>query len=253
MLNWQRLLKSLALAVLFAAGVLAVGLLIPVCGLLGARRRRTVRDKIAMAWCRTAARVLGLRVQTLGQPLAHGVWAANHVSWLDVITLAGRQPLCFVAKREVAAWPVVGYLARQIGTLFVDRGNAAANRKVADAMTHRLRQRETLVLFPEGTTTSGDRVLRFHARLFKPALAANAPVQPVAIAYQGAAAGKVPFIGDDEFLSHLWALLAEPEIAAVVHYGNAVTGAATRDHLARTTRHDIAVRLGFATLTSNHI
>lgn len=232
------------LAALFAAGVCAVALLLPASRVLGLARQRRVRDFINRAWCGTAAGVLGLRVACRGEAPITGVVAANHISWLDVIVLGMHRPLTFVAKSEVAAWPVIGYLAGQAGALFVQRGDARANRLLAEQMCWRLRRRETVVLFPEGTTSRGDRVLRFHPRLFKPALAVQVPVQPVAIAYLGAASAKVPFVEDDEFLPHLWALLAEREIAAEVHYGAPIGHAVSRDELARQARLCVAAQLG---------
>ncbi|BBL70416.1 1-acyl-sn-glycerol-3-phosphate acyltransferase [Methylogaea oryzae] len=231
------------LAALFAAGVGAVSLLLPACRVLGAARQRRVRDRVTQSWCGAAARILGLRVVRQGDASVAGIMAANHISWLDVIVLGMHTPLTFVPKSEVAAWPVIGYLARQSGALFIQRGNAAATRSLTEQICWRLRRQETVVLFPEGTTSRGDRVLRFHPRLFQAALTAKAPVQPVAIAYLGPAAAKAPFVDDDEFLSHLWALLAEPEIAASVHYGNPIANAASRDQLARQARLCIAGRL----------
>lgn len=241
----RRWYRSVLLALLFAAGILSFAVALPAVRCLGQARARRARDFIQTAWCRTAARILGLRVACHGEPPVDGIMAANHISWLDVVVLGTCRPLTFLAKSEVAAWPVVGYLARQTGTLFVRRGDAAANRLLAEQMCRRIHLQETLVLFPEGTTSRGDRLLKFHARLFQPALALKQAVQPVAIAYAGTAAAKVPFVDDDEFLPHLWALLAEPEISAVLHFGRPINHAATRDELAETAWRAIAARLGF--------
>lgn len=231
---------------LFAGGALIVALLFPACALMPAERGLAARGRLSLLWYRAACRLLGLRVRVLGQPLGWGVLAANHISWLDIIALGSRQPLNFVAKSEVADWPVLGYLARQSGTLFIRRGDAAANRPMAQAMAERLGQGETVVLFPEGTTTRGDRVLRFHARLFQPAMAASAPVQPVAIEYRGAAAPHIPFVDDDDFLPHLLRLLLEPEIQVVLHYGSVLDSGLARDELAKSAQRHVQQVLGLA-------
>lgn len=244
---WQQWLKALLLASLFAAGAFAVTLLFPVCSGLGPRRGRSAREAIAKTWHRAVASALCLRVSHQGRPAPQGLLAANHLSWLDVVAIGMDCPALFVAKSEVAGWPVIGYLARRTGTLFLNRGDGHASSQLAETMAWSLRRGERLALFPEGTTSRGGMVLKFHARLLQPAITARATVQPVAIVYHGSASALVPFVDDDAFLPHLWRLLAQREIRADVRYGPMLHGIASRDELARRSREWIEGSMGLET------
>jgi len=167
------------------------------------------------------------------------LWIANHISWLDVVVLGAQTPLTFIAKSEIAAWPVVGLLARLSGMLFVERGRPSRSGGTVASMGERLRRGETLLLFPEGTTTRGKSVARFHSSLFQAALDAAAPVVPVAVSYRGSHAEIVPFVGDDAFVPHLWRLLGARGIEVHLAAGPCLTGAADREHLARQARESV--------------
>ncbi len=174
-----------------------------------------------------------------------GLWVANHISWLDIVIIGAQSPVTFIAKSEVAGWPVLGFLARHIGTLFVYRGDAEQNREIAETMSWSLRQGKRLVLFPEGTTTTGDRVLRFHAKLYQPAARVGSPVQAIAIAYDGAARDGAPFIGEDDFLPHLIRLLALERIDVRLTYCPPLAAnRLNRDTLAAQTRRQVEAALG---------
>ncbi|WP_348757833.1 lysophospholipid acyltransferase family protein [Candidatus Methylocalor cossyra] len=205
----RKYLKAILVGLAFVAGLAAVTLLFPGARLLGHRVSEAVRGRITVLWYRSVARLLNLRIRCFGELMpTPGLVVSNHVSWLDIVALGSQAPLDFIAKREVADWPVVGYLGRRTGTLFVRRGDSHSTRSTAEEMVWRLKRGRRLALFPEGTSSSGEGVLHFHPRLFQPALMANLPVQAVAIAYRGAARPVAPFVGDDAFLPHLWRLLA---------------------------------------------
>jgi lyso-ornithine lipid O-acyltransferase len=150
---------------------------------------------------------------------------SNHVSWLDIVVLGGLVPLSFVAKSEVAGWPVIGTLARLQRTIFVDRVRRSATADIARCMGHRLVAGDTIVLFGEGTTGDGNRVLPFRPALLaavREAMSASgaaaAPIlmQPLSIAYSaldGLPLGRadrpsVAWYGDMSFGSHLARLLS---------------------------------------------
>jgi 1-acyl-sn-glycerol-3-phosphate acyltransferase len=138
-----------------------------------------------------AARALGARVTISGRPLPrHVLIVANHVSWMDILVLGGATGAAFVSKDAVARWPVVGWLARIGGTIFIRRENRAAARGQADALAQALASGRPAALFPEGTTGDGITLAPFRASLFA-AVAPPPPgvrVQPVAILYGDAAA-----------------------------------------------------------------
>ncbi|GGE75541.1 lysophospholipid acyltransferase family protein [Sphingomonas prati] len=136
-----------------------------------------------------AARRLGADVTIAGTPLKSNVlYVANHLSWFDILTMGGATGTAFVSKEEVAAWPIVGWLARIGGTIFIARTSRAAARSQADALTAALATGRPATLFPEGETNDGTQILPFRAALFGAAPAAGVAVQPVAIDYGQAAA-----------------------------------------------------------------
>ena len=181
---------------------------------------------------RLAAAVLGLRVRQIGAMSQHRplLIVANHTSWLDIVTLGSIAPVSFIAKSEVAGWPFVRTLARLHRTAFVDRARRAATRKAADSIGARLAQGDAMVLFAEGTTSSGDRVLPFRSALFGAAQAtglAGARAQPAAVAYtrrRGLPPGRagrpaIAWYGAMDLAPHLWGLLQGGGLDAVVVWG----------------------------------
>jgi len=140
-----------------------------------------------MHYHRLVLRILGVRLKIVGQPLKQGptLIASNHASWLDIPVLSAVAPLSFIAKREVNGWPFFGSLARLQRTVFVHRDRRHATGNSRDEMQERLKAGDTLVLFPEGTSSDGSRVLPFKSAFFGAAEFPGVLVQPVTIAYAG--------------------------------------------------------------------
>ncbi len=156
-------------------------------------RRRIAPSPWVRRFLRGAARDFGLRVTVAGEPLDRNVlFLANHISWLDILALGGATGAAFVSKDDVAGWPLVGWLAREAGTIFIHRQSRAAVRGQADALSEALGEGRPVALFPEGTTGKGDALLPFRASLLAAVerAAAGLMVQPVAIDY-GAAAREI--------------------------------------------------------------
>jgi 1-acyl-sn-glycerol-3-phosphate acyltransferase len=235
----MRWFKAAGVLAAFAFGLVAVGLVFPLTDhwLPGT----DARGRLQVCWFRALCRILGVSAPSLPVAGTGGrLWVANHVSWLDVVVLGARAPLTFVAKSEIAAWPVVGFLARRTGVLFVERGRPSRSGGMVAAMAERLRRGETLLLFPEGTTTRGGQAARFHSSLFQAALDTAVPVQPVAISYAGPGADHVPFVGDDAFVPHLWRLLGAGGVEARLAWGCPLAGDTERDVLARQARERVS-------------
>ena len=128
--------------------------------------------------------LLGLRVAKLGEPLdAPVLLVANHISWLDILAVGGNVEVGFIAKSEIAGWPLVGWLASIGGSVFVARERRSSTRDQADAVVLALRENRRVLLFAEGGTGDGIDILPFRAPLFVSAIEAGVPVQPVAIDY----------------------------------------------------------------------
>lgn len=244
MASFRLWFRGTLIACMFLLGLLAVWAVMPAMRRCLGLRAEPWCVAIIRGWNRGVSRILKLRLSVTGRPdPAAGLTVANHISWLDIIALGAIKPLVFVAKEEVAHWPVMGALARGIGTLFIRRGDPEQAAVTLEAMTWQLRRGVNLVLFPEGTTTRGDQVLRFHGKLLLPAQLAGANVQAVALRYRGPAAEVAPFIGDDAFLPHLLRVLALPFVELELHFCPALPVGLRRDQLARTTRRQIEEKL----------
>lgn len=169
----------------------------------------TVRE-----WHRRALELVGVEVRIHGTPATGAtLFVSNHVSWLDIGALSTVVDAGFIGKQELARWPVLGFLIRRGGTIFIDRGNHDAASRVADEMTRRLARGDRVAVFPEGTTSDGSDVRRFHPRLLEAAQRTGVPVQPVALVYDSPCAA---FIDDEPFLRHLWRILGQPGIGVDV-------------------------------------
>ncbi len=166
---------------------------------------RSYQRPVIRWWHRRFCDILDLDIRVHGtQESQHAMWISNHVSWLDIPVLGARFPVYFLSKAEVAKWPVVGWLARTAGTLFIQRGSGDAS-KVESGLVEHLQAGRNVLFFPEGTTTDGERIKRFFHKLFGAAVKAKVPLQPVLICYRDEhdeLHPHAPFIGDDEFLDH---------------------------------------------------
>lgn len=247
----RRLARGAAVTMHLALAAVLVGLwLLPLRCLLNRRLATQHRQRLVRRWTRGLLHILGVRLKTSGQAIrAPALVVANHISWLDIPCLLAAQDVRFVAKTDVARWPLIGWLAGGIGTLFLARGSGAG--LVADGMTFALVAGERVAIFPEGTSSDGRCVLPFHARLYQAAIRATVPVQAVAIRYPLAPDSTnplVPFVGHDHFIRHLWRLLGEREIVAQLDFCPPLASKdVTRRQLAEQSRDQIA-----AVLTNGH-
>lgn len=148
--------------------------------------------------------------------------ACNHVSWIDIWLINAVCPSLFVAKAEIRQWPLVGWLAARVGTLFIERARRADTRRVNDRIAARLSVvGERISVFPEGTTTDGSIVLPFHASLFQPAVAAHARVYPLALRYRdatGARSDAPAYTGDLSLIASMWRIAGARDLRAELHF-----------------------------------
>ncbi|MFI4987647.1 MAG: lysophospholipid acyltransferase family protein [Alphaproteobacteria bacterium] len=193
--------------------------------------RSRARVRIPLFYHRTCCRIFGMTVEVRGEQATRRpiLFASNHSSYLDIMVLASLIECSFVAKQEVANWPFFGLLARMQRTVFVvrERRQAAAQR---DEITQRLADGDKLILFPEGTSNDGNRVLPFKSALFAVAReevdGKPLTVQPVSIAYvalDGTPLGRFlrPFYawyGDMDLAPHLWRVAALGNATVVVEF-----------------------------------
>ena len=197
-------------------------------------------------WHRSVVRALGLRVHVHGAPAAGRplLLAANHVSWTDIVVIGSLADVSFIARADMAGWPLVGALSKLQRTVFVERGRRRAAGSQAGEIAARLVGGDAMVLFAEGTTGDGNGVLPFKSTLFGAAslaisesAAGEVLIQPVAIAYtrlHGVPMGRrgrplAAWIGDQDLAPHVKALLAEGAVDVEVHFGEPVAFSAASD------------------------
>lgn len=172
---------------------------------------------------------LEIKLVVIGQPANTGpmLLVANHISWLDITSLHAARYCRFVSKADVRQWPVIGALAAGVGTLFIERASRRDAMRVVNHMADSLRAGDVLGVFPEGTTSNGLSLLPFHGNLFQAAIAANAPVQPVAMRFVEQASGQQSlapcYIDDDTLLGSIWRTLTAPQLCAIVTFGEPQT------------------------------
>ena len=226
-------LRAWAIIVIFLA-VTAVGIPYQSLALrLGWNSRKTFPN----AYHRFMAKLFGIRIKTIGKPVTgEGVLiVANHTSWLDIIVFSTVGQLSFVAKSEVATWPLFSTLARLQETVFVERTRRHSTGQSRDLIRDRLLAGDTLVLFPEGTSNDGNAVLSFKSALMG-AVEARVDdgtggqravrVQPVSTAYvglHGVPMGRenrplFAWYGDMELVPHLWEALKTGPIDVIVEF-----------------------------------
>jgi 1-acyl-sn-glycerol-3-phosphate acyltransferase len=237
-----------------AAYALMTAVLIPVQWLSLVLKLPT-RRSIPVAYHRMNCALAGVRVRVIGAPSTERplLVLANHSSWLDIVVITSILPVVFVAKREVAAWPFFGLLARLQRTVFVDRQRRHQVAEVNAEIGRRLAEGDPVVLFAEGTAGDGNRVLPFRSALVgaaRDALAAGdrtgrVQIQPLSIAYtrlQGIPMGRqhrplACWYGRVDLLPHLRRVIAEGAIDIVVTWGEPIAydGTADRKAIARGT------------------
>jgi 1-acyl-sn-glycerol-3-phosphate acyltransferase len=216
-LNFRAIRRAVALGSALALGILRFWL---------RRLRGPLTDEERVVWvqqtCRGIMNGAGIRWQIDGQPPTHGLVVANHLSYLDVLILSAAMPCFFVAKMEIGGWPIFGKAARVGGTIFIDRSSLASAMTVAEQIGEKLKLPIPVLLFPEGTSTDGSQVLRFHSRLIDPATASGAPITAAAIRYvveDGTPERELCWFGDALFITHLFKALSTPGFTARVRFG----------------------------------
>ena len=181
-----------------------------------------------VSWVQQTARKmlesLDIEYSVEGQSPTRGLVVCNHLSYIDILVLSAAMPCFFVAKIEIGGWPFFGKAARCGGTIFVDRSSLASAQSVAEQMTERLQLPIPIpvLLFPEGTSTDGSEVIRFHSRLIDPATKLRVPITTAAVRYtvaDGTPEIELCWYGDETFVNHLWKVLGVGGFEADLRFG----------------------------------
>ena len=205
--------------------MLHVGWCLMMTTLIYPRVSQRVRARLTQRWSHTLLRILNVGLSVHGaRPAADApklFVVANHVSWLDIFVINAAHPSRFVAKSEIRDWPIVGLLAVHGGSIFVERtkrtDTARINREIHDIWE----SGDTVAVFPEGTTTTGDRILKFHTSLFEPAVVNAVTLAPAAVRYRsenGEANEAALFIGDTTFGKSMGMIIGQRRMIAEITF-----------------------------------
>lgn len=200
--------------------------------------RRDLRHWAFSRWSRSLLAIMKARVEVTGRPPSSPfILVSNHLSYVDIVLIASQATAVFVAKREIRSWPVIGFLARCMGTIFIDRGARRDIPRVLAQMDRVMRSGEGVVVFPEGTSGKGDRVLPFRPPLLEAAFRTGVPVSCAALRYDtptGAppASRVVCWWGGMTLHDHLVRLLSLPHFSAEIHFGSSTIQETDRKVLA---------------------
>lgn len=203
------------------------------------RARRLLRKFILNSWARSLALIIGMRINIIGEPPQPPFFlVANHLSYVDILAIASHLECVFIAKGEIEKWPGMGWLASSIGTIFINRKNFQDIPRVIGLINESLDEGLGVMLFPEGTSTMGDRLMPFSPALLEPAARSAYPVSYAAISYrtpdnEPPAHIAVCWWGDMDFVPHLIKLLLLSGFEATVVYGEDAIQADDRKILAR--------------------
>ena len=212
-------------------------------------------EKLFIWWNRAACRIFKAHIQTKGvlsnEPT---LYVMNHISWFDIPALASQKPLHFLSKAEVRSWPLIGWLAHKTGTLFIQRGAQGAAQKSLEEISHCLQSGGSVVIFPEGTTTDGSHVRKFHGRLLQAAIDAKVKIQPVALRYPYGddINPYVPYVGNMSFADSVFGLTRSKPLNIELHFLDPIDTHLTnpdetsRQELAKLARHAIARQLNLS-------
>jgi 1-acyl-sn-glycerol-3-phosphate acyltransferase len=179
-------------------------------------------------FCARAMRGMGIEIEVVGSFPERGAVISNHLSYLDIVVFAALNPCVFVSKAEIAAWPVVGWMTTMSGTVYVERGHGGSAMNARQGMQDTMDAGLPVVFFPEGTTTNGSELLKFHSGLLAQAMLGGGPVTAAFVRYtlggeNGPAlsvADDVCYWGDRNMLGHIFTFLSLQGVRAEVRFAD---------------------------------
>jgi lyso-ornithine lipid O-acyltransferase len=207
-----------------------VGMFI-VAGTELAVRRPTTREQRAdwlHRFCARGLRGMGIEIRTTGEFPKRGAVISNHLSYLDIIVFAALHPCVFVSKAEIESWPVVGWMTTMSGTVYVARGHGGSALKARKGMQDALDAGLPVVFFPEGTTSNGSGLLKFHSGLLAQILHSNSPITAAFVRYSFAeengpdvsVTNDVCYWGDRNMVMHIFKFLGLRGVRAEVRFAS---------------------------------
>jgi 1-acyl-sn-glycerol-3-phosphate acyltransferase len=224
------------------SGALTVALRFP-------RASADERRQLNRAWSLKMLRLCGLKlvVHNDGARLDAGALVvSNHVSWIDIYVINAWRPTPFVSKAEVRQWPLIGWFAEKLDTVFIEREKRSDAKRIMHELAARLERGELMCVFPEGTTSDGLALKPFHSNMFQAAVSAGVPVQPICLMYedaQGRQTTAPAYIDDVSLKQSLDAMLSGGPITAHVYVGDAIAPGLDRRQLAARAQESVGAAL----------
>lgn len=179
-------------------------------------------------FCARAVRGMGIEIKVSGSFPERGSVISNHLSYLDIVVYAAVHPCVFVSKAEVEGWPVVGWMTTMSGTVYVARGHGGSAMKAREGMQAAVNAGLPVVFFPEGTTSNGSGLLKFHSGLLAQAIEGGAPVTAACIRYgfledngpNASISDDVCYWGDRNMVGHIFTFLGLRGVSAEVRFAD---------------------------------
>lgn len=170
----------------------------------------------------TCLKIVGVKVHLSGQvPTAPALVIGNHIAYIDPFLILKYFPVSPIAKIEVRRWPLIGKVCSLSDVVFVKRESATSRRNTREAIGAAFMKNKSVLVYPEGTTTTGQDILPLRPGVFNLAATHNMPIVVATVAYHDE---RAPFVGDDEFLSHFMYLFSRPRVNAFLHFSEPFTG-----------------------------
>ncbi len=201
-------------------GVMTVSLVFPLAN-------KSLKLWLIKWWCKHLLAAFNMRITAHGyipsgnQAMTSSMVVANHISWIDIHVLNSVVPLRFIAKSEIKSWPVIGYLAKKVNVLFIDREKRQDAGRIVDITSRSLTDGDNLCVFPEGTTTDGTTMMPFKSSIIQAAIHARAMIYPVAIRYpnpDGSANTAIAYAGETTMKESMLKILSQKNPVVELHF-----------------------------------
>jgi 1-acyl-sn-glycerol-3-phosphate acyltransferase len=236
-----RVYRLVRVLVHVAEGVLTTTLVFPWIG-------RPRKNALIRGWSRRLLRMMAIEPRVAGTPQRglgpRTLIVANHISWIDIFVIHALQPSRFIAKSELRSWPLVGGMMAGVGTLFIERDSRRHAHEIKQRVSEALAHGDIIAIFPEGKTSDGRQVHRFHSALLQPIVDAGGQVQPIALRYRdgtGEITEAAAYVAETTLLQSFWRMTGEPTMVVELYLGHAIE--AQSRHRREVTRDaELAVR-----------
>ena len=228
--------------------ILHILLVVPLC-LLILVSTKNQQERIIRFWCKRLLSIFEIKAEVtgLGTYLMNQkkyLMVANHISWMDIIVIQSIKPCIFVAKSDVASWPLFGWVAQMTGTIFIKRDKVSDIKKALKKMKRRLIKR-SVCIFPEGTSTSGRYLLPFKSNLFQSSIDTNKSILPLCLRYEqnNTYSDKAAFVDDMSLVDSINKIKQEKDIYVIVEVLQPIRPRYNRKELASYTQEMIRKNL----------